>query len=68
MTANKNARLKYLQSKTIFATTTPVVEELYDKGIFYRRNEDIERYNAAATQAVLECGGIVHDLHGAKNF
>ena len=63
-------RLKYLfpKAQIIFATTTPVVEELYDKQTFYRRNADIELYNKAAIQVVLECGGIIHDLHGEKNF
>ena len=58
-------RLKYLfpKARIIFATTTPVVEELYNQEIFYRRNADIELYNEAALQVILECGGIVHDLH-----
>lgn len=58
------ARLRHLfpKAQIIFATTTPVVEELYNEN-FYRRNEDIKCYNAAATQVVLECGGIVHDLY-----
>ena len=63
-------RLKYLfpKARIIFATTTPVVEHLFDKETFYRRNEDIELYNKAAVEVVLACGGIVHDLHGEKNF
>lgn len=64
-------RLKYLfpKARIIFATTTPVVEERCDKEIFYRSNEDINHYNEAATQVILECGGIVHDIHGGgANF
>lgn len=59
-------RLKYLfpKARIIFATTTPVVEERYDKKTFYRRNEDINRYNEVATRVVLESGGIVHNIHG----
>ena len=63
-------RLRYLfpKARIIFATTTPVVEEYFDKEITYRSNEEIDLYNEAATQVVLECGGIVHDLHGEKNL
>ena len=59
-------RLKYLfpKARIIFATTTPVIEELFDKKTFYRLNEDIRKYNEAATQVVLKSGGIVHDLYG----
>lgn len=65
-------RLKHLfpKARIIFATTTPVVEERYNKETFYRSNEDIDHYNEAATQVILECGGIVHDIHGGggRNF
>lgn len=58
-------RLKYLfpQAKIIFATSTPVVEERFDKKIFYRRNEDIEKYNRVAAEIILKNGGMVHDLY-----
>ncbi len=58
-------RLRYLFPKAmiIFATTTPVIEEFFDKEIFYRRNEDIKLYNEAAAQIVLQKGGMVHDIH-----
>lgn len=63
-------RLKYLflKAQIIFATSTPVIEELFDKEIFYRRNEDIELYNEAAARIVMQSGGIVHDLYGGRNF
>jgi hypothetical protein len=63
-------RLKYLfpKAQIIFATTTPVIEDRYDKKIFYRLNEDIERYNEAATRVVLSEGGRIHDLYVYKNF
>ena len=59
-------RLKYLfpNARIIFATTTPVIEDLFDKKVSYRLNEDIKKYNEAATQVVLKNGGIVHDLYG----
>ena len=62
-------RLKYLfpKSQIIFATTTPVIEESFDKEIFYRLNEDIERYNTAASHVILNNGGAVHNLYGEGN-
>lgn len=47
-------RLKYLfpTAKICWATTTPVMEALYSED-FFRRNSDIEKYNATA-KAVLE--------------
>lgn len=58
-------RLKYLfpQATIIFATTTTVDESKFDKNIFYRSNADIEKYNKAAVQVILNKGGIVHDLY-----
>ena len=62
-------RLKYLfpKAQIIFATTTPVLEETNSEALS-RYNADIDRYNEAAARIVMESGGIVHDLHGAKNF
>ena len=58
-------RLKYLfpQAKIIFATTTAVLEERFDKKIFYRSNEDIQIYNQTAAEVILQKGGMVHDLN-----
>lgn len=58
-------RLRYLfpKARIIFATSTPVIEELYDKN-FYRRNEDILKYNEAASRIIWQNGGLVHDLYG----
>ena len=63
-------RLKHLfpNAQIIFAMTTPVVEERFDKEIFYRSNADIERYNAAAKQVILSKGGAVHDLYVGRDF
>ena len=59
-------RLKYLfpTARIIFATTTPVIEDLFDKEVSYCLNDDIKKYNEAAKQVVLKSGGIVHDLYG----
>lgn len=61
-------RLRHLfpKAQIIFATTTPVFEELFDDKNFYRSNEDIDRYNEAAARVVKQCGGLVHDIHGEK--
>lgn len=58
-------RLKYLfpQAEIFFATTTAVLENRFDKEIFYRSNCDIQKYNDAATEIILQKGGIVHDLN-----
>ena len=58
-------RLKYLfpQAKIIFATTTPVIESRFEKEKFFRSNEDIKNYNAAAQEIILSKGGLVHDLY-----
>ncbi len=58
-------RLKYLfpQAVIIFATSTAVVESRFDKEIFYRSNEDIQKYNEVAAKVILNKGGVVHDLN-----
>lgn len=48
-------------AKMIFATSTPVQEELY--GDFKRYNKDIEAYNAVAVDAVKRHGGMINDLY-----
>lgn len=51
-------------AKLIFATTTPVLEEKYDRQQeFGRRNADIERYNEAAVRLMKENGVAVNDLY-----
>lgn len=49
------------KAKMIFATSTPVQEELF-VGVT-RFNKTVERYNAAATEIVLRHGGTVNDLY-----
>lgn len=64
-------RLKYLfpKAEIIFATTTAVAEARFDKNIFCRSNNDIARYNKAATQIIIDKGGNVHDLYSVtKNW
>lgn len=48
-------------AKMIFATSTPVQEELYQD--FKRFNKDIEMYNAAAVEIVKKLGGEINDLY-----
>ena len=47
--------------KMIFATSTPVQEELY--GDFKRYNKDIEAYNKVAVEVVKSHGGEINDLY-----
>ena len=55
------------KAKIIFATSTPVQEELFT-GRFKRKNKDVERYNIAAGRIVESHGGQVDDLYTmAKN-
>ncbi len=50
------------QAKVIFATSTPVISEKMDIN-FKRYNEEIESYNAAATEIVQKYGFEVNDLY-----
>ena len=54
-------RYYYPAAKVIFATTTPVIEELY--GAFKRYNREIEAYNERATAIVTRHGFAVNDLY-----
>ena len=70
--ANVNRICRQLQmfapkAKIIFATSTPVQEELFT-GKFKRLNKDVEQYNLAAARIVENYGGQVDDLYTlAKN-
>lgn len=70
--ANVNRICRQLQmfapkAKIIFATSTPVQEELFT-GMFKRLNKDVEQYNLAAARIVESYGGQVDDLYTmAKN-
>ena len=51
-------------AKLIFATNTPVLEDLYaNPGKFFRYNAEIGQYNAAAIRVMAEMGVEVDDLH-----
>lgn len=49
------------KAKLIFATSTPVQEELF--GELKRYNKDTEEYNAVATAVVKKHGGAINDLY-----
>ncbi len=49
------------KAKLIFATSTPVQEELF--GELKRYNKDTEEYNAVATAVVKKHGGTINDLY-----
>lgn len=61
-------RMQFLfpNARIIFATSTPVLEELakYD---FIRRNEDIDAYNKAACEVMQQNQVLIHDLHQLAN-
>lgn len=50
-------------AKMIFATSTPVQEELFDA--CKRYNRDTEKYNQAATEIVTSYGGKINDLYAS---
>lgn len=52
-------------AKYVFATSTPVIEELYPRTFeYYRRfNKDTESYNEAAKAVILQHGCGVNDLY-----
>lgn len=49
-------------AKMIFATSTPVLEDMF-KGDVKRLNKDIEAYNTAAAEIVKRYGGEINDLY-----
>ena len=53
----------YPEAISIFATSTPVIESGFIPDYSVRYNRDIERYNAAAVNALTERGVIINDLY-----
>lgn len=58
----KRLKSYYPQAKMIFATSTPVQEELYDFW-FARKNADIDEINAVAVEKVKAHGVEINDLN-----
>ena len=58
----KRLRAYYPKAEMIFATSTPVQEELYGYWLS-RKNADIDNINAAAVEVVAKHGIKVNDLH-----
>ncbi len=54
-------KIMFPHAKLIFATSTPVQEELF--GELKRYNKDTEAYNAVATAVVKKHGGYINDLY-----
>ena len=52
-------------AKMIFATSTPVQEELFTR--HKRYNRDIEAYNAVAVEIVKKHGGVINDLYATMS-
>ncbi len=57
-------RIKFCfpNAKIIFALTTPVQEDKQGES-YFRRNSEIEEYNAAATEVITRLGGEINDLY-----
>lgn len=58
-------KILFPKAKTVFATSTPVLENVYERRFeYYRRlNRDTERYNAVASEIVKKHGGDINDLY-----
>lgn len=61
-------KILYPKAKIIFATSTPVQEELFVSG-YKRFNKDTEKYNEIAVETVKKHGGEINDLYSlVKKF
>lgn len=58
----KVLRYHFPNAKIVFALTTPVIEEMAHP-MFMRRNDEIEKYNAAARELMESLGVEVNDLY-----
>ena len=58
-------RKRFPNAKIIFATSTSVAEHMAGPS-FYRKNSEIEEYNAAATELMKKLGVEVNDLYSAS--
>ena len=58
----KRIRMLFPRAVIVFATSTPVIEEQYGKD-FWRKNADIEQYNAIAKEIMAELDVLVDDLY-----
>ena len=58
-------RIKFLfpKARVIFATSTPVQEELFNKTVAIRRNETTRRYNEIAVKIAKSYGFFIDDLY-----
>ena len=56
---------KETQAKVIFATTTPIVDDLHAqrKAGFDRLEADVQKYNATAVSVMKQAGVPINDLH-----
>lgn len=59
-------RLVFPNAKIIFALSTSVVSERYDKRYMWRSNENVERYNAIAREVMQQEGIAIDDLYSVS--
>ncbi|OGV68198.1 MAG: hypothetical protein A2498_15120 [Lentisphaerae bacterium RIFOXYC12_FULL_60_16] len=58
--------LRRKAGRLVFATTTPVHHDQYEKAVTNgRKNKDIQVYNRAAAETLSECGVVINDLYAA---
>ncbi len=61
---HRRLRIRFPNARLVFATTTPVLESGYaTPERFYRRNADIEAFNAAARETLEPLGEEIDDLY-----
>lgn len=58
----KRIRMLFPKAKIVFANNTNVKEEKYGRD-FWRRNEDIQRYNAIAAEVFAGTDVVINDLY-----
>ena len=58
-------RIKKLfpKAKVVFATSTPIIEDRFDKAVLYRLNADVRKYNEIAVEICKKHGFAINDLY-----
>lgn len=58
-------RIKKLfpKAKVVFATSTPIIEDRFDKAVAYRLNSDVRKYNEIAVEICKKHGFVINDLY-----
>ncbi len=62
----KRLRTVFPKARIVFALSTCVVEEYYDRAQYWRENAAVERYNAIAREVMAEEGVAIDDLYAVS--